>query len=281
MSDFTPAKRKTRELNLLALRACLGVQESRGDLAYFGLPSPGLEDVTAWQGYLARVDAVERGAQGREWRAQHDLSVNAILWGVPGFRLYRGDIDDIILLGKDAGGQAPRWPFDIINLDYTGGLLYKDAGQRARRVEAIKLAIEKQGRNGHSFFLVVTVNDQHHDAGEIAKVLDEMVHDAARDQVDLTGEVQRVKESTDKRRSAFLYLAYTVMVVGRQWFRVSPYRPILYTGRGGYAMLNASFCLRSAAGRSAPARSGLGYRELVALSPIDLDAGSLVTCQPV
>ena len=50
----------------------------------------------------------------------------------------RGDIDQVLITGKDNFGIAPTWPYDIVSLDYSGGLFYPDGSQQPQRLEAIK-----------------------------------------------------------------------------------------------------------------------------------------------
>lgn len=272
MSKFTTAKAKVREINLKGLQSCLQKKGRPADLSYFGLPAGGLEDVWAWSEHLGSVDAVERGARGREWRWQHGLAVNAILWGVPNFRLLRGDIDDVILDGRDAVRQPVKWPYDVVNLDYSGGIMYKKPDERPRRVEAIKKVIGCQGECGHPFFLCITVNDRHHDLGEITETLQDIARDSEPSGPDLAEQLASVVSAEDQRMAVFVYLAYVVLNAGRWCFGVRPLRPILYEGNKGYRMLNASFCLSARGKRSSPAPLCTSYRELMALSPVSLGA---------
>jgi len=271
MVDFTESKSRVREINLKGLVECLGVGPADGSLSYLGLPSPGLADVLAWRDYLGRVDAVERGVTGREWRTQHDLAVNAIVYGIRGFRLLRGDIDEVILNDRDSADQTLKWPYDVVNLDYSGGLLYKKPGERSKRVDAICRMVEEQGLHARGFFLSVTVNDRHQDAGEVSQTLTGIAHDLrAEGHGDAADGLIALASDGDSRMRLFVYLAHTVLTVGRQWFLVRPLRPVLYDGLGGYSMLNVSFCFKPVQGRSAPGRLGTSYRKLVNARPLVL-----------
>jgi hypothetical protein len=226
-----------------------------------------MEDVELFKPFLSCVHAIERGIFGQEWKTQHDLAVNALLKGYPGFRLFRGDIDAIIIAGKDSDEQGLEWPYHIVNLDYTGGIIYKEAP--VSRVRAIQKLIEEQGSREVSFVLIVTVNDKHHDYGEINQVLKDIIIEC-QGVVD-PQRVHEIQECEDCRIAIFLYIAFTVITTGRRWYRVEPFRPILYTGTGGYRMLNMSFYFKSIRDRDAPLQGMKALCKSVGFEPIELD----------
>ncbi|HYG24080.1 MAG TPA: hypothetical protein VEH04_14970 [Verrucomicrobiae bacterium] len=148
---FTPNKQVVRDLQCEAIRKHLGPRLGR--LSYFGLPSSSLQDVEQWNPLLERITAVERGEAGREWILQNELLVNAFKLGISSkLSLLRGDIDQLLIAGKDHFGSTPTWPYDIVSLDYSGGLFYRDAGQ-LQRLEAIRQVFVRQSGAGASEFL--------------------------------------------------------------------------------------------------------------------------------
>ncbi len=269
---FTESKNKIRQLNYKAILDCLNIKIPQREYSYFGLPSAEMEDILIWKDLLRNVVAVERGISGQEWKWQHDLARNAIVWGIPGFSLLRGDIDDLILNSCDTEGQIVNWPFDIINLDYTGGIIYKKKGDLSIRVEALKKLIEKQGRANHSFFLSLTVNDRHADGGEIADVLDEILAQLEERHSSISQIITDAKKGQDKRRAAFIYTCHVILGVSRLWFKTNIFKPIFYIGRGDYRMLNMSFCFKHVAGRSAPLGFGSTMTKLLTMREINLNA---------
>src|SRR5262249_46070040 len=126
-----------------------------GGLSYFGLPSSSLEDVAQWSPLLQRVTAVERGEAGKEWEMQNEVLINAFRLGISRMlTLLRGDIDSILLSDVDGHGNKPAWPYDVISLDYSGGLFYRNEGGQLCRLEAIKKVFERQAAAGAKEFLL-------------------------------------------------------------------------------------------------------------------------------
>lgn len=141
-------------------------------LTYFGLPGPEMLDILEWRNYLGLVIAVER-----DLYARHFMRSNAFSKGFnpASFQILFGDIDDIILKGEDLEGMRPKESaFDVINLDYEGGLVYKDLAGTSKRVRAIKKLFDLQQADKRDFVLLLTVNTRNRDWGEFDKTLDEV-----------------------------------------------------------------------------------------------------------
>ena len=260
MIPFTESKGKVRELNLKAIQRCLGKTDN--GWAYFGLPSPTMEDVLSWKDHLRSVDAVERGTPGIEWKSQHELVRTAMLHGIKGFTRHRGDIDELIL-----SSERLSWEFDIVNLDYTGGITYKDAERHSKRVEALRSLIHKQAQRKKQFFLIITVNDRHHDGGEINRVLAEMIERAGA-QHECVERLKTAMADKDQRHAAMFYTDYIVLGTGQQWFKIEIFRPILYTGKREYRMLNMTFCFKPVEARDAPIGAAYDIDKICARKPI-------------
>ena len=260
---FSPAKSKIRELNLRAMIDCLG--EQKNGWAYFGLPSPSMEDVLLWRDYLRSVDAVERGIPGREWKGQHDIARIAILNGIRGFHRHSGDIDDIIISKPNI-----LWEFDVVNLDYTGGITYKDTTERSKRIEAIRSLIKKQGEAARSFFLCITVNDRQEDRGEINKVINQLERICSRRDTNTAETVRNAVKNQDRRLAIFFYTAYVVLVAAQPWFKSRVFKPIFYSGRGEYKMINMAFCLKTVSNRDAPVGETFDVVKIPLINPLFL-----------
>ena len=149
--------------------------EHRLELAYFGLPSSSLDDVKQWSAFLKTITAVERGEIGSEWELQHDLEFESFRCGLfDKLGLLRGDIDQIIIKGQDCNGKKPQFPFDIISLDYSGGLFYKDSSNGYVRIAAIESLVSTQSLTKTDFGLLISCNlhdvDQHEVRGALANI---------------------------------------------------------------------------------------------------------------
>jgi hypothetical protein len=142
-------------------------------LSYFGLPGPAILDVLCWRSLLdGRWTAVEERARSGEKRDLADraatlLQTNALVNNLSaGLQVLRGDIGEVILraeddfqtrpiLCDDAPSHEAKFTYDVVNLDFDGGLGFK-AKSGARRVEALKELFHRQ--RGHSFLLFLTIN---------------------------------------------------------------------------------------------------------------------------
>jgi len=85
--------------------------------------------------------------------------------------LLRGDIDKVILDGKDGDGNILNYPFHVITLDYSGGLLYRDKQGEQYRLAAIRELIRKQGQHKMGYLLFISSNLDNCKDVEIQKTL--------------------------------------------------------------------------------------------------------------
>lgn len=172
MTDFkgTQNKRFIRMNWDLPMISKLSAASNR-QLSYFGLPGPEIEDIVDWQKHLANCTGVERlrkesADTEEDLQTQRRLMTNIFRKRIPCFTLMRGEIEDIILSGVDSDnhrlpqsiGNPPTFSafrYDLVNLDFLGGLGYEDR-EGAKRIRAIKKLIERQ--KGHNFLLLLTVN---------------------------------------------------------------------------------------------------------------------------
>jgi hypothetical protein len=240
-------------------------------LKYLGLPAWEMLDIIAWQNYLGRFTTIER-----EENQQHLMFLKA---NVKNFedRLHSlyGEFDKILIKGRDKYGNAPDWPYDVVNLDYFGGFIYPDLS----RPKALKKLIDNQGVYERSFLLIVTQHLRDKDSiGEKASFLEDLrkwlkngvyessLHPAIDKVIDwyLSGKIP------DAARQA-LYMNYFFRDSGEaQHFKVKCHAPILYPGTGGAWMIHftAEFFYQSGIGhRSASDQSlveviNLGLEEL-------------------
>ena len=142
-------------------------------LSYFGLPGPEMHDLLDWRHLLGVRTGIESPGHTKKEREQADetigrLNANIMQNGLSsGFQLLRADVEDVIIHSVDSYGTPPqlndgrpaqvaRFKYDVVNLDFDGGLGYKDKSGAAKRVEAIKKLFERQ--EGHDFILLLTIN---------------------------------------------------------------------------------------------------------------------------
>jgi hypothetical protein len=150
------------------------VNREQHEMTYFGLPGPEIRDFLAWRDVLAREKtAVEslgrtKGQQEQAAETMARMKLNVQLASLSsGFQLLRGDVEDVIIHTTDKDGAQPqlidgaaahlaRLRYDLVNLDFDGGLGYRDASGSAKRVEALRSLLRRQ--RDRSFVLMLTVN---------------------------------------------------------------------------------------------------------------------------
>jgi hypothetical protein len=117
-------------------------------LKYLGLPAAEMLDIVSWEPFLGTFTAIER-----EENQQHLMFLRANVNDIEHrMRSLYGEFDEILISGRDRYGHSPDWPFDLINLDYFGGLVYSNLA----RPKAIKKVIENQSNYRHNFLLIIT-----------------------------------------------------------------------------------------------------------------------------
>jgi hypothetical protein len=204
-------------------------------LQYLGLPGPEMLDIIEWQDFLGKFSTIER----RE-NEQHLLFLQANVKDVE-HRLHSlyGDFDKILLTGRDTYKHAPRWPYDVINLDFFGGFLYSDMA----RPRALKKMIDNQDEYRHSFLLIITHDLRHGDLGEKLSYFDDLQRELERD----FGQEQAISAFIDWYKSPgnpdaarqALYMNMFLRDYGEiAHFRVGCRPAILYTGTGGTKMIH-------------------------------------------
>lgn len=170
---FTANKDVVRRLQRETIEKSLSC--ARGNLRYFGLPSSALGDAEEWSELFSEFCAVERGKPGEEWDLQHELELSAFRGGLfSKIRLFRGDIDLIIERGRDEFRNKVKFPFDVVSLDYSGGLFYPDSAGRMTRLRAIANLINRQSRGRANFVLLISCNLDSVNHGEIRRTIDDI-----------------------------------------------------------------------------------------------------------
>ena len=167
---------------------------SQGKLSYFGMPGPQIHDFIDWEELLSKKTAVQivRSGQQREedlntvTRLLENVEVN----GISNVQILRSAVEEVILRGYDMDHNSPRlsrressgkliFSYDFVNLDFEGGVGYKQKGGKSKtsensggqRLDAIRKLFDRQ--QGHSFVLFLTVNVRDTLGDEPLKYLEE------------------------------------------------------------------------------------------------------------
>jgi hypothetical protein len=208
-------------------------------LKYLGLPASEMLDILEWDKYLSRFATIER-----EEDQQHLMFLRANVKDIE-HRLYSlyGEFDQILLTGRDQYDKMLEWPYDVVNLDYFGGLLYADFS----RPQAIKKLIRNQATYKSGFLLIVTQHIRDCDtAGEKRSFLDDLrrslknstADQAVRRAIDETIDWYADANTPDAARQA-LYLNMLLHDAGEaEFFDVTCRPAILYAGTGDSVMIH-------------------------------------------
>jgi hypothetical protein len=224
-------------------------------LSYFGLPSSSLDDVRQWYPLLSRITAVERGEANAEWVRQNELLVNAFKLGISQkLTLLRGDIDQILITGTDCYGNCPQWPYDIVSLDYSGGLFYRNEEGALARLTAIGRVFKHQEeKRANDFVFFLSFNLDQVDQGEVRESLKVIRRDLKRfgKEADLVIDAY-LKHSREEPRLK-VYVTHLVSHLAVQsHFETEPDHPVFYKGNSNTEMMAFRFFLRKSSRTFAP-----------------------------
>lgn len=139
-------------------------------LAYLGLPGEELLDVLSWREFIGRCTAVENTD------AMERLEFNVLRSHLEHMvDPLHGDIDELLVTNRGSGRL--RWPYEIVNLDYTGGLVNAAAARGSKRLDALKGLFSHQ--IGTAFLLFLTLNLRDKDHGELDDLVKQQEDDLA------------------------------------------------------------------------------------------------------
>jgi len=261
-------------------------------LSYFGLPGPEIHDLLDWQHLLGVRTGIESPGHTKKQREQASetigrLYANIMLNGLSsGFQLLRADVEDVILNSVDKDGHPPQlndgrpahlahFTYDIVNLDFDGGLGYraerasaKQMHGAAKRVDAIKELFKRQ--EGHSFILFLTINVRDTLGDEVENYLQGL---QSRDRGEgwhdmLDWYLHRTKGEREFKLKAIVP-SFIHSVAETRLFRCTSRPPIAYIGHARAHMIHFAFELETAESNSRGIRlrefSPQDDRELLAL----------------
>jgi hypothetical protein len=151
--------------------------EKNRKLSYFGLPGKELHDLRDWCSVLGKTTGVEIVGKTKKERELDPakfamMQLNSQLHNLPtGFQILRGEIEDVIINMTDIDGISPQLNdgqkthtakllYDIVNLDFFGGIGYANKENEVKRANAIKKLIERQNGTNFVFFLTINVRSK-------------------------------------------------------------------------------------------------------------------------
>lgn len=213
-------------------------------LLYLGMPSGEMKDILAWQSYLDKCTAVEIDLKQRS-----ELVLNAIKNNLQDkIKVLFGDVEEILIKGKDKFNNKLEFPYDVVFLDCFGTLLYKEL----KRIKAITSLIEKQ--KGNPFLLLITFNlrerkyCKHSVINVLNKIQKELCGFYIRDD-SIKKNICDVMEwyKSDKTNEMYrqkLFVPYFLKATAEEYgFKIHAYSPIFYFGFNNSPMIHFAFKL--------------------------------------
>jgi hypothetical protein len=161
--------------------------------------------------------------------------------------LLRGDIDGILLSDSDTHGNKPTWPYDLISLDYSGGLFYRNEAGHLARLEAIKRVFQRQAAaDAKEFLLFLSFNLDQIDQREVRESLETIRRDlkrfgrAADHVID-----SYLKHPKEQARLKLYVMNLVARLAAQENFDSESESPIFYLGNKNTAMMAFRFYLKT------------------------------------
>jgi hypothetical protein len=240
---FTENKQKIRQMDFALIERYFHNQ--KGELRYLGLPSTNMVDLIQWKDFFAHFSAVERGKPGESYIDQHNLMLTALQNGLADrMVLLRGDLDEILLKGKDSYENPVLYPYDVVSLDYSGGLVYKNGLGRSKRTESIGKMVEQQADFNKDFLLFASCNMDFDDQGEIRRVFQDINREFGKMGIDGNTTVQAyLKHKLDEARLK-VYVPYLFQNLSNKWYQIEFNKTIYYSGNKATRMMHFAFWMK-------------------------------------
>lgn len=252
IARFTKNKQVVRDLQGETIRRYL--KDKLGNIRYFGLPSDEMKDIIDWERFFSEFLVAERGIAPDNWERQHFLMLSAFKNKVLSkLVLLRGDIDRIILDGKDDHGNIVNYPFDVITLDYSGGLLYRDKQGEQYRLAAIRELVYKQGQHKADYLLFVSSNLDNCKDAEVQKTLQNIKTELLRYGANAEEIIGAYLNHEDDEARLKIYVPYFVnQVAASTNYNCETNNAIFYLGNQNTRMMSFRFWLEHDPRTTAP-----------------------------
>jgi hypothetical protein len=248
-------------------------------LRYFGLPSEGLYDIMAWNEFLGDFVAVEVGAKSDPSSKQSLLVGRALQLGIHHrLTLLRGEINQILLQDKDEVGTRVPYPFELVNLDYGGSVLYPDR----IRIDALEILARRQRPT--DFLLLITSNAREYDQNELVEAQNRIHKEITQYRPDLNVQIKRYFEIINESESLFrqvLHLHFLIKCLAEHnRYEIACFPAILYEGSRATKLIHYIFRLRHQKAASTRVTSDQSLLDLLRQNLQEVVEGKLISIEP-
>lgn len=204
-------------------------------LRYLGMPSNEIRDIKEWKMYLKYCSAVEI-----DWNRRREMVCN-INKDFPDlkYRILAGDIQEIIIKGKDGYGNKLEFPYDIVYLDFYGSLMDREL----IRIQTINELIKKQRKYRFLFMLTLNYDKRKFNDSLINKEILNLKKKLERMNVENLDEVFSWYKRNEEYMLKTLVLYMLTMKAEAEGYKVHNYAPIKYIGCNSCKMITFIFKL--------------------------------------
>jgi len=225
------------------------------EVTYFGMPGPEMLDVKEWLDCIDFVIAVENKP---ECIGVMEMTAGSL--GISGrTQILQGDVEAVLIDWQDDEGEIPeREAFDVVNLDYFGGLLGKGGPLYAKRIEAIRELFARQRKSQVSFVMFLTIGFRENSGQEY----DYKLHHIREELADLGIDAQETITWYLSHSTKYKLKVYVPFVVGEiaiaNRYHAKKYLCFSYKGTSGIPMMHFAFDFEYSGKLVSPRRIGLG-----------------------
>jgi hypothetical protein len=248
-------------------------------LRYFGLPSEGLYDIICWNEFISDFVAVEMGSRFDPSSKQNLLVSKALQLGYYNrLTLMRGEINEIILRDMDDVGTRVPYPFQLINLDYGGSVLYPDR----IRIEALEVLMKRQ--RPADFLLLITSNIREYDHEELCQTQDRIHKEIVQYREDLGDKIKQFFKQINENESLLrqiIHLHFMMKYMAEQnRYEITCIPALAYEGSMGTKLIHYVFRLRYQQSASTRVISNQTLIQILCQNSKELVDGKLIDIKP-
>jgi hypothetical protein len=153
----------------------------------------------------------------------------------------RGELDNILLQGYDDYNNPVAYPFDVITLDYCGGVIYKNSTGQSVRAKSISELMRNQALHNNDFLLFLTFNLDNDDRGEIRNVFLDIQRNLNKLGIYADQTIKAYLSHSKKEAQLKLYVPYLIRTLSTSSYQCKTFKPVYYLGNRATHMMSFSF----------------------------------------